>query len=99
ANVVSLTFITDSLSLGASGAVYGLLGVLVIFMLINRKINTKLIVQIALIFIVISVISSLFSNVNHYAHVGGLIYGLMLGVLFQAKRIDWKISVPVLVLL
>src|SRR5699024_6156316 len=86
-NVVSLTFITDSLSLGASGAVYGLLGVLVIFMLINRKINTKLIVQIALIFIVISVISSLFSNVNHYAHVGGLIYGLMLGVLFQAKRI------------
>ncbi|CAD2075984.1 rhomboid family intramembrane serine protease [Phocicoccus pinnipedialis] len=99
ANVMSLTFITDSLSLGASGAIYGLLGVLVVYMLINKKINTKLIIQISLIFIIISIVSSFFNNVNHYAHVGGIIYGLMLGVLFQFKRIEWRITLPVLVLM
>lgn len=98
ANIVSLTFITDALSLGASGAAYGLFGVLIIYMLTNKKIDKKLLIQIALIFVVISIVSSLFSNINHFAHIGGLIYGLFLGVIFQFKKIDLKIIIPILVL-
>ena len=90
ASLFSLMFLTDAVSLGASGAIYGLLGVIVVHLLLNKSLGYKLLVQVAIIFVVIAFLSSLFSNVNHYAHAGGLMAGLLLGVLYNPYRFQRK---------
>src|SRR5699024_424220 len=86
-SLFSLMFLQDAVSLGASGAIYGLLGIIIVHLILNKKLSYKLLVQVALIFIVIAVLSSLFSNVNHYAHIGGLIFGLLLGLIFNPDKL------------
>lgn len=90
ASLFSLMFLTDVVSLGASGAVYGLLGVIVVHLLLNKSVGYKLLGQIAVIFVLIAFLSSLFSNINHYAHIGGLILGLLLGLLYNPYRLQMK---------
>ncbi len=90
ASMFSLMFLTDAVSLGASGAIYGLLGVIVVHLLLNKNLSYKLLVQVAMIFIVIAVLSSLFSNVNHYAHIGGLIFGVLIGIIYNPYRLQRK---------
>ena len=89
-SMFSLMFITEEVSLGASGAVYGLLAIIIVHLLANRRINLKLVGQIAVIFIIISVLSGLFANINHYAHIGGLIFGVLLGLLFNPRTFGTK---------
>ncbi|KKK35514.1 hypothetical protein WN59_01390 [Salinicoccus sediminis] len=89
-SLFSLMFVIEGISLGASGAVYGLLGIIIVHLLSHGRINLKLIVQIALIFILISVLAQLFANINHFAHIGGLLSGALLGVIFNPKRFDPK---------
>lgn len=86
-SLFSLMFLQDAVSLGASGAIYGLLGIIIVHLMLNKKLNYKLLFQVALIFIVIALLSSLFSNVNHYAHIGGLIFGLLLGLIFNPNKL------------
>jgi rhomboid protease GluP len=104
-SLFSLMFLTDAISLGASGAVYGLLGIAIVHLLVYKKVNAKLLLQIALIFIVISLLTSIFSNVNHFAHLGGIIFGLLFGILYNPARFKKRwytltfISIIVLALL
>lgn len=93
ASLFSLVFITEGISLGASGAVYGLLGLIIIHLLITRKIKAKLILQIIAVFAVVSVLSMFVANINHYAHIGGLIVGVLLGIIFNFKRIKFKYTI------
>lgn len=86
-SLFSLMFLRDAVSLGASGAIYGLLGIIIVHLMLSKKLSYKLLVQVGLIFIVIAFLSSLFSNVNHYAHIGGLIFGLLLGLIFNPDRL------------
>lgn len=99
ASLFSLVFITEGISLGASGAVYGLLGLIIIHLLLNRKIKTKLIIQIILVFAVVSVLSSFLSNVNHYAHIGGIIVGVLLGIIFNYRKLNYKYTVAAIAVL
>src|SRR5699024_11924577 len=50
-SLFSLMFVIVGISLGASGAVYGLLGIIIVHLLVHGRINLKLIIQIALIFV------------------------------------------------
>lgn len=93
ASLFSLVFITEGISLGASGAVYGLLGLIIIHLLITRKIKAKLIFQIIAVFAVVSVLSMFTANINHYAHIGGLIVGVLLGIIFNFRRIQFKYTI------
>lgn len=101
ASLFSLAFITEGISLGASGAVYGLLGLIIMHLLITRQIKVKLIIQIIAVFAAVSVLSMFLANINHYAHIGGLIVGALLGVIFNFRRLKFKytlIAAAVLVL-
>ena len=93
-SLFSLMFLTEGISLGASGAIYGLLGIAVVHLLVYKKVNVKLLIQIGMIFILISLLTSVFSNVNHFAHLGGLVFGMILGVLYNPKAFKkrWYIS-------
>lgn len=82
-SLFSLMFLTEGMSLGASGAIYGLLGIAIVHLLVYKKVNSKLLIQIGFIFVLISLLTSIFTNVNHFAHLGGMIFGLLLGVLYN----------------
>lgn len=92
-SLFSLVFLTEGISLGASGAVYGLLGLIIIYLLITRQIKAKLILQIIAVFAVVSALSMFVANINHYAHIGGLIVGVLLGIIFNFKRIKIKYTI------
>ncbi|MEG0259802.1 MAG: rhomboid family intramembrane serine protease [Lysinibacillus sp.] len=79
-------------SLGASGAVFGVFGAFGALVYYTRR-TMPMLRQIILPIIVISVIMTfLQSNVNVYAHIGGLIAGFLLGLVYlHPKRIlTWR---------
>ncbi|MFC3418110.1 rhomboid family intramembrane serine protease [Salinicoccus hispanicus] len=89
-SLFSIMFITEGISLGASGAIYGLLAILIVHLLIHGRISAKLLFQIAVVFIVVSVFTQFISNVNHYAHIGGLVFGALLGVLYHPGKLKLR---------
>lgn len=98
-SLFSLAFITEGISLGASGAIYGLLGLIIVHLLLNKQINVKLVIQIIVIFTIVSVLSMLTANINHYAHIGGLIVGALIGLIVNFKKATWKVSLISLIIL
>jgi rhomboid protease GluP len=91
-SVFSLLF-NPSPSVGASGAIFGLIGALAVFLYRHRKLfgergrrNLQNIVVIALINLLIG----LQGNIDNWAHLGGLIGGLILGwVLGPVWAVTW----------
>lgn len=74
-NLFSLAFLNDNISLGASGAIFGLLGAIVAMMLISKKFTQKMMLQIIIATLIMAVISLFMNNVNIIAHLGGLFAG------------------------
>lgn len=90
-NVVTINFIVNGTSCGASGAIFGLLGLLLTASLIpNGKINNN-IDKILLYIIVISVFIGTFisaeSNTNVYAHIMGFLIGILSGILLNIYKL------------
>src|SRR5699024_5285823 len=85
-SLFSLAFITEGISLGASGAIYGLLGLIIVYLLLNKQINVKLVIQIIVIFAIVSVLSMLTANIHHYAHIRGLTVGILIGLVVYFKK-------------
>ncbi|GAB3071651.1 rhomboid family intramembrane serine protease [Salinicoccus sesuvii] len=89
-SLFSIMFITEGISLGASGAIYGLLAILILHLLVHGRISSKLLFQIVVVFVVVSVLTQFISNVNHYAHIGGLIFGALIGVVYHPRKFGWR---------
>ena len=93
-NLVSLLIEWSSdevrLSIGASGAVFGAMGATLIIAFSNRRLlrrSSGLGLRV-LFMIVFSVYSGLISDgINNAAHIGGLIGGLWMAVLFTSRRL------------
>lgn len=76
-NIMSLPFI-DGLSVGASGAIFGLLGSLLYFGYYYRVyLGTVLKSQIVPLIILNIMIGFMLPNINNTAHIGGLIGGML----------------------
>ena len=93
-NVLSLLLKPNIVGAGASGAIFGLAGVLISVLQFGRLTipNERLkplkqqVVRLALINLVIGAVVPVINNI---AHLGGLIYGLLLGILFSwSTRFD-----------
>lgn len=79
-------------SLGASGAIFGIFGAFGAILYHNRR-TTPQLRQILLPIIVISVIMTfLQSNVNETSHIGGLIAGFILGLVYFTPKnmLRWR---------
>lgn len=75
-----------SISYGASGAVYGLIGILLIFVVIMPHRFPNVTWQRVLIVIVYSLYSGYRSiGVNNAAHVGGLITGIIVALIYYVR--------------
>jgi rhomboid protease GluP len=73
----------NSLSVGASGAIFGLLGAA--FVLVARS-NERTVLVLAIIYLVYFLVASFQPGINAWAHLFGLIGGLLFGYLFNQKR-------------
>jgi rhomboid protease GluP len=73
----------NTISLGASGAIFGLIGAAVSIQIVRR--DTPLI-YLGLIYVFYFVFSSFSPNVNYFAHIFGLLAGLIVGFLFKRNK-------------
>lgn len=84
ASVVSIWWHPATISIGASGAIFGLYGVFTALLTTNKVSadGKKFFLINNLIFIVINLLIGLMGGIDNAAHVGGLIAGLILGYIF-----------------
>lgn len=88
-NFVSLSFNTTTISVGASGAIFGLIGSIFVIMYLSKNFNKKMIGQLLIALVVLIVFSLFMSNINIMAHLGGFINGVLItliGYYFKTQR-------------
>ncbi|MBM6022872.1 rhomboid family intramembrane serine protease [Staphylococcus epidermidis] len=88
-NFVSLSFNTTTISIGASGAIFGLIGSIFVIMYLSKNFNKKMIGQLLIALVVLIVFSLFMSNINIMAHLGGFISGVLItliGYYFKTQR-------------
>lgn len=83
-----LSFImSTSVSIGASGAIFGLLGASLVFAVkMKNRIGKEFMVNIITVIGINLFIGFSMPNVDNYGHVGGLIGGVISSLIFQIKR-------------
>lgn len=83
----SYIFSEESVSVGASGAIFGLLGATLVFAIKNRdKINKNYIRNIIEVIIFNIIIGLSISNIDNYGHLGGLIFGAIISFVLYKER-------------
>lgn len=87
ASIFSYIFGPQSVSVGASGAIFGLFGAMLIFGIKHRKQMGKAymmnILQVIFVNVIIGISSS---NIDNAAHFGGLIVGALIALLLGERR-------------
>ncbi|KAL2332139.1 hypothetical protein Fmac_019720 [Flemingia macrophylla] len=86
-SLLSALFIQEGISVGASGALFGLLGGMLSELLINWTIYAnKFAALLTLIFIVaINLAVGILPHVDNFAHIGGFVSGFLLGFIFLIR--------------
>lgn len=89
--IASALFMPDEVSVGASGAIFGIVGAYAVFVLVHRRAFPRRGIPTLLwLVIVIGInlaIGLFISNVDNYAHLGGFASGCILGFLFTPRYI------------
>ncbi|KAL5727619.1 tubulin folding cofactor A [Ranunculus cassubicifolius] len=99
-SILSTLFIqNNNISVGASGALFGLLGAMLSELLTNWTIYTnKVAALFTLVFIIaINLAVGILPHVDNFAHIGGFISGLLLGFVFLMRpQFGWmeRASLP-----
>ncbi|CAL9106457.1 unnamed protein product [Musa textilis] len=91
-SVLSALLLMNSISVGASGASFGLLGAMFSELIINWTIYSNRVAALLtlLVIIIINLGIGLFPHVDNFAHIGGFVSGFLLGfVLLIQPRVGW----------
>ncbi|WJX14574.1 tubulin folding cofactor A [Trifolium repens] len=91
-SVLSSLFIRNSISVGASGALFGLLGAMLSELLTNWTIYSNKVMALftLLIIIVINLAIGILPHVDNFAHIGGFVVGFLLGfILLPRPQYGW----------
>ncbi len=85
ASIASMWWHNDAVAVGASGAIFGLYGVLVAMLITNKAglKKKKPLLIFSLVFIGLNLAMGLKGNTDNSAHIGGLLTGLIIGCLFS----------------
>lgn len=86
--LLTLFFWPGTLSVGASGAIFGMIGACTVYL--RRAIGQSIITALMFVFFLFAL--NLGPNVNYLAHLGGLAVGLLIGYVLAATR---KVRRPV----
>lgn len=89
-SIVSMYMHTATVSVGASGAIFGLYGIFLALMLTNvfpKKVKASFLTGVVLM-IIMTFVTGLGGGVDNAAHVGGLLSGIIIGLMLtpQLKR-------------
>lgn len=88
ASIFSYLF-SDSVSIGASGAIFGLLGTTLVFAIRLRKaVGKNFLISIASVIAINLYIGFSLPNIDNYAHLGGLIGGVIMALVFYKIKKD-----------
>jgi rhomboid protease GluP len=88
ASVFSYIF-SDSVSIGASGAIFGLLGTTLVFAIkMRNNLGKGFLKNVASVIVINLFIGFSLPNIDNYAHLGGLIGGIIMALLFYGVRKD-----------
>ncbi|MCD2347345.1 rhomboid family intramembrane serine protease [Clostridium guangxiense] len=83
---VSFLF-SDAISIGASGAIFGVLGAVLVFSFrFKNKIGKELFVNIMGVIVLNIFIGMSMTNIDNFAHMGGLISGIIISAILGLKR-------------
>jgi len=87
--MVSLYFHTNSIGIGASGAIFGIFGGLIGFYLAHknqlRSQSTEFFKQVAILLGINILMGVMIPEIDIYAHIGGLVVGIIGGLLFALR--------------
>lgn len=86
-SLFSALFIKSNISVGASGALFGLLGSMLSELIINWTIyaNKIAVLLTLVVIIVINLAVGLLPHVDNFAHIGGFLSGFLLGFVFLIR--------------
>ncbi|KAH6759630.1 RHOMBOID-like 2 [Perilla frutescens var. hirtella] len=86
-SILSSLFIHNSISVGASGAVFGLLGAMLSELLTNWTIyaNKAAALFTLVVIIAINLAVGILPHVDNFAHIGGFLSGFLLGFVFLVR--------------
>lgn len=81
--ILSCIFIPRAISAGTTGALIGLLGLMICDLIASWKIDKHPVLNLVtiIVFIVILIIFGLFPFVDNFSHIGGLIMGILTGLM------------------
>ncbi|XP_071723549.1 RHOMBOID-like protein 2 [Rutidosis leptorrhynchoides] len=91
-SIMSALFLQNSISVGASGALFGLLGAMLSELLINWTIysNKAAALFTLVIIIAINLAVGILPHVDNFAHIGGFLSGLLMGfILLIRPQFGW----------
>ncbi|XP_059667043.1 RHOMBOID-like protein 2 [Cornus florida] len=86
-SILSSLFIQKSISVGASGALFGLLGAMLSELITNWTIYTNKAAALLtlLVIVVINLAVGILPHVDNFAHIGGFLTGFLLGFVLMAR--------------
>lgn len=83
-NIFSLILLPlNTISLGASGCVFGLIGAAIIIIAIHKD---KSLLILGMVYVLLFIISSFSPGINYFAHIFGLLGGLFFGYILRKKK-------------
>lgn len=87
------TFLSSSMGVGASGAIFGLLGAALIFAIHEKeRVGKQFLINVVVVIVVNILIGLGLSNIDNYAHLGGLVGGMALSFFFYRYKIVSRLS-------
>ena len=87
-SIFSYLFNSDSISVGASGAIFGLLGAMIIFGIKHKnKVGKEYIINLLKVLLINIFIGVTLSNIDNGAHIGGLIFGGISALMLKDRKI------------
>lgn len=82
-----MSMLTNSLSVGASGAIFGLLGALLVFAYREKdKLGKEFFINLISIIAMNLIIGFILPNIDNFGHIGGLLTGTILGFILYKKK-------------
>lgn len=91
-SVLSALFIQNNISVGASGALFGILGAMIAELLTNWTIYTNRVAALfnILVIAIINLVIGILPHVDNFAHIGGFLAGFLLGfILLFEPQYEW----------
>jgi rhomboid protease GluP len=84
ASLSSILWHPDTISVGASGAIFGLFGVMFVLLIANKTdpVRRRFFLINSSIFIGFNLLAGIRGNIDNAAHIGGLLTGLVIGVIY-----------------